>query len=117
MVGLVAVRIPLARRIRDELNGHLVCSFTTRGKRCYETAGVERYFIDACRVAQLRESMEELSYTINEKSGLEYCAILQCLYIDKLNVYIINPEGIEWLRKSHAFKHCELTVALQGYTI
>lgn len=90
----------LARRIAKSMNGHLVCSYTTRPKRTCETDGVEHYFITKEEMQKIKDSGEMFAYTINEQTGYEYCASKDCLREDKLNIYIINPEGIKYLKSS-----------------
>lgn len=74
-----------------------VCSYTTRPKRAYEINGVHHMFISKDTMKDLLATDEVIAYTINDMTGIEYCATLDCLH-DGLTIYIINPDGVSYLR-------------------
>ena len=87
-----------ARKLSQDYGIDIVCSFTTRPMREYETDGLEHRFISKEKMAELRVGNDLIAYTINEKTGIEYCANDSCLTGDCM-IYIINPNGVAWLKE------------------
>ena len=87
-----------ARYLEKEFGYSVVCSYTTRPKRDYETDGVQHYFVSKERMKEIIATEHVIAYTINEKTGIEYCATAEAIEADK-SIYIINPEGVAYLRK------------------
>ncbi len=88
----------IARYIKDQHGIGMVCSYTTRPKRANEENGREHYFISKVKMAAICANEHVIAYTINEKTGIEYCATAESI-TDESIVYIINPKGIDYLRK------------------
>lgn len=81
-----------------------IVSYTTRPKRDNETNGVEHWFITKEEMEVIKTTQSMIAYTINEKTGIEYCATIQSLSPDQDYTYIINPDGIKWfLSKFNVF--------------
>jgi guanylate kinase len=85
----------VAKYIKEKYDVPMVVSYTTRPKRDYETNGKEHWFVDKDKMAELKNRDDVIAYTINEKTGIEYCAIAGALDSENMT-YIINPEGIKW---------------------
>jgi len=79
-------------------------SYTTRDKREYETDGVEHWFISKERIAEIKAAEDLVAYTINEKTGIEYCATVQAMPAET-SVYILNPDGLYWGIKEGSLKN------------
>lgn len=78
-----------------------VVSYTTRPKRDYEKDGVEHHFITKDQMAELKRDWNSLlAYTKFPDTGFEYCATTADLTGDDIRTYIINPDGVEWLKKN-----------------
>lgn len=79
-----------------------VVSYTSRPKRDNETEGVEHYFVDAktIREIMIKREHEVCGYTKISQNldseGYEYLATVDDL--DKGNIYIIDPYGLEYLK-------------------
>lgn len=73
-----------------------IVSYTTRPKRDNETDGVEHWFITKEQMEVIKTTQPMIAYTINEKTGIEYCATIKSLTPDQNYTYIINPDGIKW---------------------
>ena len=79
-----------------------VISYTSRPKRDNETDGVEHHFVDSDTIKDIMTNRPDdvVAYTkISQdlfSSGYEYLATIDEL--DKGNIYIIDPHGIEYLR-------------------
>lgn len=95
-----------ARYLSKKYNIPMVCSYTTRPKRPYETEGVEHYFISKEEAKTKLKTEHILAYTRNEKTGIEYFATEEALQA-QTSIYIINPDGIDYLTK-HASKELNL---------
>lgn len=78
-------------------------SYTTREKRDKETDGVEHLFITKEKISQIKENEDLIAYTINENTGIEYCATAQAMPAET-SVYILNPDGLDWGLKYGALK-------------
>ena len=89
----------IAKFLFEEYGIESICSYTTRPKRDYETDGIEHYFIDKEKMQYLKDNEHIIAYTINDKTGIEYCATAESINDDKI-VYIINPDGITYLKKN-----------------
>lgn len=88
----------IARYIQEKYGIGMVCSYTTRPKREIEVDGREHYFISKIKMAAICATEHVIAYTINDKTGIEYCATAESI-TDKNIVYIINPKGIEYLKE------------------
>lgn len=76
-----------------------VCSYTTREKREHETDGVEHWFIDMPTANKLINEETILAYT---KIGpYQYFATRETAMKNKENIYLIDPKGVEWMRKNN----------------
>lgn len=90
----------VAKIAKDLFNLDMVVSYTTRPKRKYETDGVEHYFISKERMKEIKENDTMIAYTINEQTGIEYCATVEAMSSDTM-IYIINPNGIEYMKENN----------------
>lgn len=75
-----------------------VCSYTTRPMRDYEIDGVQHKFVSKEVMKNILDTEDVIAYTINDKTGIEYCATLSCL-ADDITIYIINPDGVAYLKE------------------
>lgn len=87
-----------AKNLRDTLGIPILCSYTTRKIRDSEEDGREHWFISKEKMEELKKS-PLLGYTINDKTGIEYCLPLEALEGSRSNrnIYIINPNGLRYL--------------------
>lgn len=88
-----------AKNLRDTLGIPILCSYTTRHMRDSEEDGREHWFISKEKMEELKKT-PLLGYTINDKTGIEYCLPLEALgEEDKAGtyIYIINPNGLRYL--------------------
>lgn len=79
-----------------------ICSYTTRPMREGEKNGVTHYFISEEEKEKMMSENEVLAYTKIEdpssgKKGYEYFTLLNQL--DSGNIYIIDPQGLDDLKK------------------
>lgn len=74
----------------------MVVSYTTRPKRSDETDGVEHYFVTKEEFDKIRQENEIIAYT--QIGEYEYMATKKEL--EKSNIYIIDPKGVEYLSKN-----------------
>lgn len=75
-----------------------VVSHTTRPIRATETDGVQHYFVSEEEAAQILKDRENIAaYT--EINGYKYFTTVDSLM--KANLYVIDPNGIEYLRSQH----------------
>lgn len=88
----------VAKVLKEKYGIPAVVSTTTRPMRCYETNGKEHYFVTKTEMNNILNTQTVLAYTKNDKTGIEYCATLESLPSDTC-VYIINPDGIRWLKE------------------
>ena len=93
-----------AKYLFEKYKYPMIVSYTTRPKRAYEDDGVQHWFIDKSRMAELIATKDIIAYTKNEETGIEYCAVLDDTFMQKDFIYIINPEGIRWF-KEHGTKN------------
>ena len=103
IIGIVGIsgsgKDTVAKHIRDKYNIPMIVSYTTREMRRGEKNGREHWFISKEYMKFLMEHNNIIAYTKNDKTGVEYCATLDDITRDI--VYIINPEGIRWLKKNN----------------
>ena len=86
----------ISERLSTILNYPLVVSHTTRPKRDNETNGVEHWFDSKEEFDDLMQNNTVIAYT---KIGeYEYCALLED--IGDNTIYIIDPNGIEYLKQN-----------------
>lgn len=85
----VAKYLKLAYGIPD------LVSYATRPKRAYETDGVEHWFISLDRMKEIKETEDLLAWTVNDKTGIEYCSTIQAIPAET-STYILNPHGLHW---------------------
>ena len=88
----------IAKYIKEKHGIGMVCSYTTRPQRACEENGREHYFISKVKMAAICAKEHVIAYTINDKTGIEYCATAESI-TDKNIVYIINPNGITYLKE------------------
>jgi guanylate kinase len=98
-----------AKYLNEKYNIPMVVSVTTRPKRAYETNGKEHYFVSKQEMAKTIHNNTVIAYTKNDITGIEYCATLEALQGD-INVYIINPDGVRWLKEHNKDNLFDLTV-------
>lgn len=89
----------IMKYIRKKWGIQDICSYTTRGMRDYETEGVQHHFLTDEEADEKLKTEHILAYTENEKTGVRYFATEEQL-LDGYNLYIINPNGIEYLKKN-----------------
>lgn len=99
----------LANRLAKELGISIVCSYTTRPKRAYETDGIQHRFIDDAKMNEILANETVIAYTENSKTGIRYCATNECVSSNSF-IYIINPDGIHWFRDNADTNKTLLTV-------
>lgn len=97
-----------ARYLCEQYGITPVVSFTTRPKRDSETDGVEHYFVPRAEMALLRKRSDVIAYTINEQTGIEYCALADA-FQGEIMSYIINPEGLVWMKQHEQQHRCDVT--------
>ena len=88
----------IAKYLYNKYGIDAICSYTTREKRDYETDGKEHWFITKDKMDYIKNNEHMLGYTINDKTGIEYCATAESIN-DNYVVYIINPNGIKYMQK------------------
>ena len=95
----------IARHLNDVLGIKQIVSYTTRPKRENETDGIEHYFIsDEQMDAILKNASTNLiAYTRFHKTGYRYFAVDPDIdgTSDETRSYIINPDGIKWMKKNY----------------
>lgn len=87
----------LVRAAEKEFGFKSVCSFTDRPIREGEVDGREHYFVSKEEMTEILATQHILAKT--EINGCRYCATVESLG-DDVKFYIIDPEGIEYLRKN-----------------
>lgn len=92
-----------ARLLKERYDVEPIVSFTTRPIRANEVDGREHWFITKERMQEIKDTGKMIAYTINEKTGIEYCATYEELDPKRWYSYIINPEGIRYFL-AHASK-------------
>lgn len=90
----------IAKYLEDNYGIKPIVSYATRPMRAGEVNGREHKFITADEMAMLKEVPAELlAYTKFPGTGHEYCAVTSDLEDGCIYSYLLNPEGIEWLRE------------------
>lgn len=90
-----------ANYIKKEYGIEPIVSFTTREMRKGEVNGREHYFITKDEMsALLQEKDNILAYVKFPKTGIEYCASTYNITENQIRTYIIDPSGLDWLRKN-----------------
>lgn len=93
----------IAKYISENLNIPMVVSYTTRPMRSSEKEGREHYFVSKDEMERIKREESIFAYTkIEDKNksdadGYEYCTTLESLK-DDVFLYIIDPNGIEYIR-------------------
>lgn len=85
----------VARYLKEKYGIPDLVSYTTREKRVQETDGVEHWFITKEQIKEIKDKESLVAYTINEKTGIEYCATTQSMPAE-ICTYILNPDGYDW---------------------
>ena len=96
----------VAKYISDKYGIPMVCSYTTRGMRDYEEDGVQHYFISKERMKEILNTESIVAYVKFPKTEIEYCATLESIK-SGVAVYIIDPNGVEWLKTNGCVKDTE----------
>ena len=103
----------VAERLHQLFNFKPVCSYTTRPMRPGEINGVEHWFIDEDEAKILLETKTIIAKTeiVDDKTKAEFAArgeeykgytyFATDENVQDADVYIINPKGIEDLKKNH----------------
>lgn len=85
-----------------------VCSYADRPKRENETEGVEHYFISTEEFNKLKKERKNdiLAYTHIKKKksdkGYQYMALTDELEIKKSHIYVIDPQGLQFLKDKYS---------------
>jgi len=87
----------LVRAAEKEFGFKSVCSFTDRPIRESEVDGREHYFVSKEEMTEILDTQHVLAKT--EINGHRYCATVESLE-DDVKFYIIDPKGIEYIRKN-----------------
>lgn len=87
----------LVRAAEKEFGFKSVCSFTDRPIRESEVDGREHYFVSKEEMTEILATQHVLAKT--EINGRRYCATVESLG-DDVKFYIIDPKGIEYIRKN-----------------
>ena len=90
-----------ARYIEEEYGIHPIVSYTTRDIRVGEEDGREHYFISDEEMDKLEKRDDILAWTQFDKTGFRYCASIKDLDDDGIYTYIIDPNGIKWLKEHY----------------
>ena len=90
-----------ARYIEEEYGIHPIVSYTTRDIRVGEEDGREHYFISDEEMDKLEKRDDILAWTQFDKTGIRYCASTKDLDDDGIYTYIIDPNGIKWLKENY----------------
>ena len=90
-----------ARYIEEEYGIHPIVSYTTRDIRVGEENGREHYFISDEEMDKLEKRDDILAWTQFDKTGIRYCASTKDLDDDGIYTYIIDPNGIKWLKENY----------------
>ena len=75
-----------------------VVSYSTREMRSYEKNGVQHFFISDQEMDELEKRDDLLAWTKFPKTGIRYCATLSSIGDAETATYILNPDGIDWMR-------------------
>lgn len=78
-----------------------IVSYTDRPIREGETNGIEHWFISKEEMNELliQNKKDIMAYTKFPKTGYRYCASSYLLKNNKIYTYIIDPPGLEYLKK------------------
>ena len=90
-----------AKYIEEEYGIHPIVSYTTRDIRVGEEDGREHYFISDEEMDKLEKRDDILAWTQFDKTGIRYCASTKNLDDDGIYTYIIDPNGIKWLKEHY----------------
>ena len=90
-----------AKYIEEEYGIHPIVSYTTRDIRVGEEDGREHYFISDEEMDKLEKRDDILAWTQFDKTGIRYCASTKDLDDDGIYTYIIDPNGIKWLKENY----------------
>lgn len=93
-----------ARYIEEEYGIHPIVSYTTRDMRVGEVNGREHYFVSEEEMDDLEKRDDILAWTKFDRTGIRYCASTKDLDDDGVYTYILNPNGIKWLREHYKGK-------------
>ena len=88
----------LAKQITKHLGIKQICSYTTRPKRDCEVDGREHYFITDKQADEILYKDTILALAC-KPNGVRYFATLESFDEDRA-IYVIDPEGIDWMRKN-----------------
>ena len=91
----------------DPTHFNTICSYTSRPKRSNEENGREHYFLTEKEFNELKflKKQNIIAYTKISKdgiSGYQYMALIDEL--EKANIYIIDPNGLENLKENFSNK-------------
>lgn len=92
----------LARQITSKMGIKQICSYTTRPMRDCEMDGREHYFISDEMADDILKKETILALAC-KSNGVRYFSTLESFSEDKI-IYIIDPEGIYWMKKNVAEK-------------
>ena len=90
-----------ARYIEEEYGIHPIVSYTTRDIRVGEEDGREHYFISDEEMDKLEKRDDILAWTQFDNTCIRYCASTKDLDDDGIYTYIIDPNGIKWLKEHY----------------
>lgn len=90
----------VAKLIKELYGYDMVVSYSTAPIRKDQIEGVHHYFIDDAKMEELLKNESIIAYTKNATTGVQYCATLESLKSDPA-VYIINPDGINYLKSTN----------------
>ena len=90
-----------ARYIEEEYGIHPIVSYTTRDIRVGEEDGREHYFISDEEMDKLEKRDDILAWTQFDNTGIRYCASTKDLDDDGIYTYIIDLNGIKWLKEHY----------------
>ena len=90
-----------AKYIEEVYGIHPIVSYTTRDIRVGEEDGREHYFISDEEMDKLEKRDDILAWTQFDKTGIRYCASTKDLDDDGIYTYIIDPNGIKWLKEHY----------------
>lgn len=76
-----------------------VISYSTREMRSYEKNGVQHYFVSNQEMDELEKHDDLLAWTKFPKTGIRYCATLSSIGDAETAAYILNPDGVNWMRE------------------
>lgn len=86
----------IAKYLQKEYGVEPVVSYTTRKIRPSEKNGREHYFVTPEEFKDILETKEIIAYT--KFNDTEYCATLDSLDTSGIKSYIIDPNGVKFLK-------------------